>query len=376
MSSLLTRAVLVSVHGHKQLSSAPIDIHLRATEPEAEWQAAAQEALTKIPVVILTVLNIALVIPLVLYVAYTLGLVLPTLAAVESSEATYEPVPTRDEKTDSKDEKSPLAAAPEAEEAGAIKRAPITASIRATQKHLRAISSAGWRSLFRGLGLAFTIHILSGFIVAPMMMIMPGLPAIVPMFLVDILLVQFNTAWVHSVISTSAQPWWHRLPPFGATLKATIMPICGVVASTALTSGLPTLVLLAMGRPMVDHKIPGSGLIVRTVEKQTAADYFLAFAIWLGMMIFAAYPALVVLTRVQASLLPDSEETIVPFDRSMGRTTPLRSSCQLMRDAYNSYKGSWGRFYKLVAKSFVVAVAIFVGFQTLVGVEYGLGLLL
>ncbi|KAK7912146.1 ubiquitin carrier protein [Apiospora marii] len=376
MSSLLTRAVLVSVHGHKQLSSAPIDIHLRATEPQAEWQAAAQEALTKVPVMILSVLNIALVIPLVLYVVYTLGLVLPTLAAVESNEATYEPVPTRDEKTDSKDEKSPLAAAPEAEEAGAIKRAPITASIRATQKHLRTVSSAGWRSLFRGLGLATIIHILSGFIVAPMMMALPGLPAIVPMFLVDVLLVQLNTAWVHSVISTSAQPWWHRLPPFGATLKATILPICGVVGSAALTSGLPTLVLLAMGRPMVEHKIPGSGLIVRTVEKQTPADYFLAFAIWLGMMIFAAYPALIVLTRVQASLLPDSEETIVPFDRSLGRTTPQPRACQVMRDAYHSYSGSWGRFYKLVAKSFVVAVAIFVGFQTLVGVEYGLGLLL
>ncbi|KAK7953089.1 ubiquitin carrier protein [Apiospora saccharicola] len=375
MSSLLTRAVLVSVHGHKQLSSAPINIHLRATEPQAEWQVAAAEALTKIPVIILSVLNIALVIPLILYVAYTLGLVLPTLAAVESSEATYEPIPTRDEKTDSKDEKSPLAAAPEAEEAGAIKRAPITASIRATQKHLRTVSSAGWRSLFRGLGLATVIHILSGFIVAPMMMLVPGLPAIVPMFLVDILLVQLNTAWVHSVISTSAQPWWHRLPPFGATLKATILPICGVVGSTAATSGLPTLVLLAMGRPMVEHEIGTSGLVVRTVEKQPG-DYFLCFAIWFGMMIFAAYPALIVLTRVQASLLPDSEETIVPFDRSMGRTTPLRSSCQLMRDAYNSYSGSWGRFYKLVAKSFVTAVAIFVGFQTLVGVEYGLGLLL
>lgn len=372
MSSLLTRAVLVSVHGHKQLSSAPIDIHLRATEPQAEWQVAAQEALTKIPVIILTVLNVALVIPLILYVAYTLGLVLPTLAAVESSEVTYEPIPASDDKTDSKDEKSPRAAAPEAEEAGAIKRVPITASIRATQKHLRAVSSAGWRSLFRGLGLATIIHILSGLIVAPMMMALPGLPAIVPMFLVDILLVQLNTAWVHSVISTSAQPWWHRLPPFGATLKATILPICGVVGSTAATSGLPTLILLAMGRPMVEHTIPGSGLVVRTVEKQTAADYWLTFFIWLGMMIFACYPALVVLTRVQASLLPDSEETIVPFDRSMGRTEPARNNCQLMRDAYDSYKGSWGRFYKLVVKSFFVAVAIFVGFQVVVGVEFGL----
>ncbi|KAK7959359.1 uncharacterized protein PG986_004213 [Apiospora aurea] len=368
MSSLISRAVLVSVHGHKQLSSAPIDIHLRATRPQDEWQATAQEKLGNLSMVILMVANLLLFIPAMLYIGYTLGLVLPTLASVESSQTTYEPIPVVDE-VDSKGEKSPKAAVPEAEEAGAIKRQPVTASIRAAQQHLRTVTSAGWRSLFRGFGLALTIHVLSGFIAGPVMMLLPGVPAIVPLFLVDILLVQLNTVWVHSVISTSALPWWRRLPPFVSTLKATFLPICAVVLSTAASSGLPTLVLLAMGRPMVEREV-GPGLVVRTVEKQ-GGDALLYFAVWFGLMVFAAYPALVVLTRVQASLLPDSDETIVSFDRSLGRTSPQPGAYQTMVDAYTSYSGSWVRFYKLVAKSFVVSMAIGVALSAFVGLQFG-----
>ncbi|KAK8029572.1 hypothetical protein PG993_010863 [Apiospora rasikravindrae] len=368
MSSLVSRAVLVSVHGHKQLSSAPIDIHLRATRPQDDWQAAAQEKMGSMSMIILMVANLLLFIPAMLYIGYTLGLVLPTLASVESSQTTYEPIPVVDE-VDRKGEKSPKAAVPEAEEAGAIKRQPVTSSIRTAQQHLRTVSTAGWCSLFRGFGLAFTIHILSGFIAGPVMMLLPGVPAIVPLFLVDILLVQLNTVWVHSVISTSTLPWWRRLPPFVSTLKATFLPICAVVASTAASSGLPTLVLLAMGRPMVEREV-GPGLVVRTVEKQ-GGDALLYFAVWFGLMVFAAYPALVVLTRVQASLLPDSDETIVSFDRSLGRTTPQPGAYQTMVDAYTSYSGSWVRFYKLVAKSFVVSMAIGVALSAFVGLQFG-----
>ncbi|KAK8054544.1 hypothetical protein PG994_009611 [Apiospora phragmitis] len=369
MSSLLARAVLVSVHGHKQLSSAPIDIHLRATNPQDDWQSAAQEKMAHLPVMILVVANLLLFIPAILYVGYTLGHVLPTIASVESSQDTYEPIPLNDDEIDVKGEKSPKAAMSEAEEAGAIKRQPVTSSIRATQKHLRSIFPAGWCTLFRGLGLTFVIHVLSGFVIAPVVMALPGVPAIVPLFLVDIVLVQLNTVWVHTVISTSAQPWWRRIPPFVETLKATILPMCAVVLSTAACSGLPTLVLLAMGRPMVEREV-APGLMVRTVEKQ-GGDALLYFGLWFGLLIFAAYPALVVLNRVQASLLPDSDETVVSFDRSLGRTTPQPSACQRMVDAYKSYSGSWVRFYKLVAKTFVVSMAVGASLSAFVGLQMG-----
>ncbi|KAK8097079.1 Ubiquitin conjugating enzyme [Apiospora kogelbergensis] len=315
--------------------------------------------------------NLALFIPAIFYVSYTLGHVMPTLASVESSQDTYEPIPSNDDDlVQGKGEKSGKAAMPQAEEAGAIKRGPVTTSIRATQKHLCSVSTSSWRALFRGLGLAFTIHVLSGFIVGPIMMAMPGVHSIVPLFLVDILLVQLNTVWVHTVISTSALPWWRRLPPFVETLRATFLPLCAVVLSIAACSGVPTLVLLAMGRPMVEREV-GPNLVVQTVEKQ-GGDFVIFFGLWFALMVFAAYPAHVVLTRVQASLLPDSDETIVSFDRSLGRTTPHPSACQRMMDAYNSFSGSWMRFYKMVVKSILVAMAVGAAFGVIVGAEIGL----
>lgn len=63
MLSLLTRAVVVSVHGHKQLSSAPIGIHLRATQPQDDDKAA------QLPFTLLYIANMVLFVPALIYVS-------------------------------------------------------------------------------------------------------------------------------------------------------------------------------------------------------------------------------------------------------------------------------------------------------------------
>ncbi|KAK8117019.1 ubiquitin carrier protein [Apiospora kogelbergensis] len=341
MSSLVSRAVLVSVHGHKQLSTSAA-LFGRAT-PQHEWEG----KMAQLPPLILMLANLALFIPAIFYVSYTLGHVMPTLASVESSQDTYEPIPSNDDDlVQGKGEKSGKAAMPQAEEAGAIKRGPVTTSIRATQKHLCSVSTSSWRALFRGLGLAFTIHVLSGFIVAQ------------------------HRLGPHRHLHLGSAVVAPPPPPFVETLRATFLPLCAVVLSIAACSGVPTLVLLAMGRPMVEREV-GPNLVVQTVEKQ-GGDFVIFFGLWFALMVFAAYPAHVVLTRVQASLLPDSDETIVSFDRSLGRTTPHPSACQRMMDAYNSFSGSWMRFYKMVVKSILVAMAVGAAFGVIVGAEIGL----
>lgn len=64
MLDLLTRAVVVSVHGHKQLSTAPIGIHLRATQPQDSDKTAAQ-----LPFTLLYIANVVLFVPALLYVS-------------------------------------------------------------------------------------------------------------------------------------------------------------------------------------------------------------------------------------------------------------------------------------------------------------------
>ena len=63
MLSLLTRAVVVSVHGHKQLSTAPIGIHLRSLQARHDDKAAELSS------TILYTVNLVLFIPVLLYVS-------------------------------------------------------------------------------------------------------------------------------------------------------------------------------------------------------------------------------------------------------------------------------------------------------------------
>lgn len=297
--------------------------------------------------------------------------VIPTLASVESAQDTYAPVPVHDDdELEGKGGNVPShskAAVPEAEEAGASKRRPITSSIRATHKHLCSVTSPGWRSLFRGFGLAGLIHLLTVLVTAFCIVCLPRVPPAVPVFLADVVLVQLNTAWVHSVISTSTQPWCRRVPPFFETLKATILPLGARLLATAAASGLPTVILLAMGRPMVDREI-FNGVKVHTVERK-GDDDLLYFGLWFALLLFVTVPAQVVLIRVQASLLPDSDETIVPFDRSLGRTTPQPSAYQRMVDAFTSFSGCWARFYMMVIKTCALALAVGVALCAVFGAE-------
>jgi hypothetical protein len=76
-------------------------------------------------------------------------------------------------------------------------------------------------------------------------------------------------------------------------------------------------------------------------------------------------PADVTLTRVQASLLPDAEETIVPFDRSFGgKVIPEivgGSGVLSMLDAWKSF--DWSSRIRLVkAYAKIYALQILVSF--------------
>lgn len=86
--------------------------------------------------------------------------------------------------------------------------------------------------------------------------------------------------------------------------------------------------------------------------------------------IFVAFPCMVALIRVQASLLSDEQDAVVSFDRSFGMYgTAVISFKQALKSV--GYAG-WKRIYGVAIK----AAIILAGVSATVGVVVGLGMTL
>jgi hypothetical protein len=91
----------------------------------------------------------------------------------------------------------------------------------------------------------------------------------------------------------------------------------------------------------------------------------------LAVAILIEQPATMVFTRIAASMLPEEDETIVPFDRTFGgKVTPeiLVGGRVGILDAWNSFDWSSRiRYLKVIGKSLLI--------NTAVGTVFGLILL-
>jgi hypothetical protein len=109
---------------------------------------------------------------------------------------------------------------------------------------------------------------------------------------------------------------------------------------------------------------PKSAANLSRAETQMAALKGLSlFVLCIVLGLLLVIPANVMLTRVQASLLSDSEETIVPFDRSFGgKVIPEivgGSGVVGLLDAWKTF--DWNarvRLIKAYAKVFVIQMAL------------------
>lgn len=129
--------------------------------------------------------------------------------------------------------------------------------------------------------------------------------------------------WIHVIISEpSAKKWYQRIPrPFLKTWKK----IAPAVAIWAVTSQVVTILpLLVTGSFGVLHHLkdpnyePGMG-----AAYAGAGQLFFAMLLTVSLFVLLQIPATVAMVRVAASMLPEEDETIVPFDRTFGGlTTP------------------------------------------------------
>jgi hypothetical protein len=297
---------------------------------------------------------------------------------IETAESnTYVPVSSIDEE----DENSPPAYSsmpgapkpnPVDPDVLLLKKGPITSSLRGTVLHLRA--KAGYMSRFRGLSIFLVWAFCRGLIGGSITSIKPlhnPFGAIIAHVIGEICLSTFHLTWIWIVISDpSPLPWYKRLPPF-RTAFPRIAPAVAVQAlATQIATTLPMLLCQTWGpfrRFGNDYSVP--------FEKGDVAHAFgqsiLLISTMLALFLLISIPATVTLTRVAASMLPDSDETIVPFDRSFGgKVTPAILGGQGkigMLEAWRSF--GWNQrknLLRVVAKAFAIIFAVWMLFGLII----------
>ena len=179
-------------------------------------------------------------------------------------------------------------------------------------------------------------------------------------------------AWVHIVITQhTLRVWYRRLPSFVPVFRATWRPLVVLPLIDILVR--ETMVFL------LKHSMGLYGKSDTTKGMLTSRNMLLMF-VWLSsqtLNLLVCLPLEVALVRIQASLLPEDEEPIVPFDRSFGNNGPngLRPGLLAeprgplrLRQAWKSL--TWAemrRLLKTFAKMLTVQAVIYALFWLAIG---------
>ena len=222
-----------------------------------------------------------------------------------------------------------------------VKQRFLTSSFRATIRHLKA--KGGFGSRFRGI----SMYIAQGFavqFVASLSSAIPFFPRSLSVLLASVACAPLSLAWTHIVISDSSpKRWFSRIPKGLKIWKKVAVPTALLAIAEQLTVVIPLAISYG-----VDLQVPKSDGDAVSGKQLVAALPIGILAIILGVVLII--PANVILTRVQASLLDDAEETIVPFDRSFGGKVEPEivggSGVIVMLDAWKTF--DWNARVRLV----------------------------
>ncbi|KAG0649387.1 hypothetical protein D0Z07_4422 [Hyphodiscus hymeniophilus] len=280
-------------------------------------------------------------------VEYTFGRLIPTLLMVESPEAiVFEPLTTEDPD-------APINKNPTDPELLLVEQKPITSSFRKTIKHLHA--KGGFRARFRGISI-FVVNVILVQWIAGVLNIF--LPFLLGPIIATVLLAQVSLAWTHIVISDPNPKRWYRRIPSMKTWRKVAGPTAVYAVAEQFAVVLPA------------YLATKTGFLGRPEDLNTSGDAGKLFAkgfsvllVTLCLVLFVIIPAKVTLVRVQASLLPDEVESIVPFDRSFGgKVIPAivgGSGVIGMLDAWKTFDfNARVRLVKAYAKVFLMQTAL------------------
>lgn len=309
---------------------------------------------------LVVVLNLLIFLPVIIVLDYSFKQVYPTLAILEDENPpAYEPVPLDDE---APGVPKPVGSGPEPAGDAPASNLAITSSIRRIHRVLKA--NGGFRGYARGIACFLAWHLMASIPTAIFTVSLGSVGSLVGSIVAYLALVQFGTAWVHIVISRPSQlHFWSRLPPFRRTLDATWRPILLNTGAAWLCRWVPAFLAQILNLSAPQWKV---GEPTEIPENHGAAWKTLIIVLaYVVIAIFVAVPAQVVLVRVQASLLPEEDETIIPFDRSFqGTVEPAvvgGKGYVSVRDAWATFStAAWRRLLILYVKTWAISTGVLV----------------
>jgi hypothetical protein len=307
-------------------------------------------------------------------IEYTYGHLVATLAMVESpTAAIFEPVATEDPDAPLNNNNNNKLTGPTEPELLLVKQAPITAKLRMAVRYLR--QRAGFWSRFRGISLWIVYHFLFA-LLSQFFSISRFIPMGVSGVLAAVILARLRMGWTHIVISEpSTKYWFQRLPNWGSWKKI-VLPTFVLAVCEQISAALPKSLWFCLGLSRFND--PQKIADLNNAERNILLLKCL-IVVLLGLFstIAIVIPAVVTLTRVQASLLPDEVETIVPFDRSFGgKVVPAivgGSGAISMLEAWKTF--DWNarvRILKIYGKVFAMQIAVIFIFAFVIGGQLNL----
>ncbi|KAI9780958.1 MAG: hypothetical protein M1839_006397 [Geoglossum umbratile] len=249
------------------------------------------------------------------WINYVYGGVIATLTAVEDPSATAYIID--DGSNDPNDpllEKTGVDRTVEPE-LHVVKNRPITYSSCSTLRHLWA--HGGRLGPFRGATMC-AVYYISVALIAGLMSWLPTPLATISALLIS---ARLGLGWNNLVISDDfSGSWFRRIPTRKAWLK--VLPATALYGvADQLVVLLPTQLARMNGLMDLADNIgngPASDEERRAMMHTLCRSGLVVILVGIVTTILILVPASVTLTRVQASLLPEDENTIVPFDRSFG----------------------------------------------------------
>ncbi|KAK5114132.1 hypothetical protein LTR62_002702 [Meristemomyces frigidus] len=284
-----------------------------------------------LPVLIPVLLSLVLVAS----IRYTIGDVMGSLAMIESPSSTAIMEPKSTDPPKYADDAPPAYTdAPLAEkeslipaeavaddvdvEVTVINHKPITSKIVTTIGLLHRVG--GFRARWRGLGASVLYHGLHGTF-SNLLAEFMGFGLVGHFFsyiFVSLGLMRLHMVWTHSMIAEpSTKSLWRRIVP-RKQCKALLLPTLVFSVAQQASFILPIAVAFAVGLPDIKHehlshaaKHADGGKMMLMGLRFLAVP---ATALFVGLAVLL--PAAVTLTRIEAILLPEDEQTIVPFDKA------------------------------------------------------------
>lgn len=251
-----------------------------------------------------------------------------------------------------------------------VKQKPITSTMRSAVKHLKA--QGGRLARFRGFHVALIYHIAlsvgTNFMTSLFGSPFGSLTRPLAFIVVSVVLARLHMTWTHIVISSPSEKRWYRRFPSRKAGRNIMIPTA-VSAIAQLSLCLPAS-MLSMSSDMWQR--PSNYGLEKDHARKFALFQVAAAAIAsIAIIVLVIIPADVTLKRVQASMLPEEDEAIVPFDRTFGgKAVPQilgGSGAVGMFDAWKTFdRSARVRLLKLYAKIFFIQAVTTVLFIILV----------